>query len=110
MRIEDVTSALGDPATAGVILDVDGTLAPIVPRPELSMVPEATRVALRGLVGRYRLVAVVSGRTTEEASALVDLDGVVVAGLYGLEAPPLPERVAAAVEAEAQGVGGAWVE
>jgi trehalose 6-phosphate phosphatase len=110
VRIEDVASFLGDPATAGVILDVDGTLAPIVPRPELSMVPETSRAALRGLVGRYRLVAVVSGRTTEEASALVDLDGVVVAGLYGLEAPPLPERVAAAVEAEAQAVTGAWVE
>ncbi len=110
MRIEDVASTLGDPATAGVILDVDGTLAPIVPRPELSSVPETTRAALRGLVERYRLVAVVSGRTTEEATALVDVEGVTVAGLYGLVAPPLPERVVAAVDAEAATVAGAWVE
>ena len=110
MRIEEVAGVLGDPARAGVILDIDGTLAPIVPRPELSAVPAATREAIGALVGRYAVVAVVSGRTTAEASTLVDVPGVVVEGLYGLEAPPLPERVAAAAEEVVAATDGAWVE
>src|SRR5256886_15841727 len=51
-----------DPARAAVMLDVDGTLAPIVARPELAEVPEDVRVELRRLVGRYGLVACISGR------------------------------------------------
>ncbi|HEY7476755.1 MAG TPA: trehalose-phosphatase [Actinomycetota bacterium] len=110
MRIDDVAEILGDPSEAGVILDVDGTLAPIVPHPELSAVPASTRRAIEALVGRYALVAVVSGRTTAEAAALVDVPGVAVAGLYGLDASPLPEHVVAEVEAVAEGAEGAWVE
>ena len=54
------------PASPLVLLDVDGVLAPIVARPELSSVPEATLELLRGLLDRYRLVACVSGRTLAE--------------------------------------------
>jgi trehalose 6-phosphate phosphatase len=42
-----------DPDRAAILLDVDGTLAPIVTRPELAAVPEETRAELRRLVGRY---------------------------------------------------------
>ena len=110
MRIGDVAAALGDPGDAGVDLgrgrdartDRRATGARGHPR-------EHARGA-RGLVGRYRLVAVVSGRTIDEATSMVAVAGVSVAGLYGLDAPPLPERVAAAVEAEVEDVPGAWVE
>jgi trehalose 6-phosphate phosphatase len=40
------------PETAGVLLDVDGTLAPIVERPDAASVPEATRAVLLDLAGR----------------------------------------------------------
>ena len=36
-----------DPARAAVLLDVDGTLAPIVARPETAAVPDETRAELR---------------------------------------------------------------
>ena len=68
-----------------MLLDVDGVLAPIVPRPELSEVPEATLDLLRGLIERYRLVACVSGRTLDEVRRLVPLPGLLAAGNHGLE-------------------------
>src|ERR671934_2177884 len=58
-----LASLANRPKEAGILLDVDGTLAPIVARPELASVPEPTRKELRRLVGRYGLVACVSGRT-----------------------------------------------
>jgi trehalose 6-phosphate phosphatase len=77
-----------EPARAAILLDVDGTLAPIVARPELAAVPEETRAQVRRLVGRYALVACVSGRPGEEAARLVDVDGVRYVGVHGLELAP----------------------
>ena len=68
-----------------MLLDVDGVLAPIVARPELSAVPEATLALLRGMLARYRLVACVSGRTLAEVRRLVPLPGLLAAGNHGLE-------------------------
>ena len=81
-----------EPARAAVLLDVDGTLAPIVARPELAAVPEETRAEVRRLAGRYALVACVSGRTGEEAARLVGVDGVVYVGVHGLELAPEAAR------------------
>jgi trehalose 6-phosphate phosphatase len=80
------------PAEAGILLDVDGTLAPIVARPELATVPEPTREELRRLVGRYGLVACVSGRTGADAEGIVGVDGAVYVGVHGLELAPEAER------------------
>ena len=55
------------PGESALVLDVDGTLAPIVARPELSAVPDETRAELARLAGRYRLVACVSGRAGDDA-------------------------------------------
>ena len=91
--MEDALARLTeDPARAAVLLDVDGTLAPIVARPELAEVPEETRAELRRLVERYALVACVSGRSGEEARRLVGVDGVVYVGVHGLELAPEAER------------------
>src|SRR6185503_12192799 len=81
-----------EPGLAAVLLDVDGTLAPIVARPELAVVPEETRAEVRRLVGRYALVACVTGRTGEEAARLVGVEGVVYVGVHGLELAPEAER------------------
>jgi trehalose 6-phosphate phosphatase len=81
-----------EPGRAAVLLDVDGTLAPIVARPELAAVPGETRVEIRRLVSRYALVACVSGRTGEEAARLVGVEGVVYVGVHGLELAPEAER------------------
>jgi trehalose-phosphatase len=81
-----------DPAEAGLFLDFDGVLAPIVDRPEDAGPPPETRAELERLVGRYALVAVVSGRTSEDVRARVAVDGVVCVGSHGLELEPQAER------------------
>jgi len=74
-----------DPARAAVLTDVDGTLAPIVPRPEEAAVPQRASAALRRLSERYGLVGCVSGRRAAEARRLVGVDGIAYAGNHGLE-------------------------
>jgi trehalose 6-phosphate phosphatase len=74
-----------DPGGAGIFLDVDGTLAPIVERAEDASVPDATVRALEALVPRYALVACVSGRAAAEARRLVGIEGIVYAGSHGAE-------------------------
>jgi trehalose 6-phosphate phosphatase len=81
-----------EPAQAALLLDVDGTLAPIVDRPEDARVPEATRDELRRLVDRYALVACVSGRMGADARRIVGVDGIVYVGEHGLELEPEAER------------------
>ena len=65
--------------------DIDGVLAPIVPTPDMSEVPEELRELLRRLSQRYSVVAGVSGRTTEDALRLVGLEEVVYYGNHGFE-------------------------
>ncbi len=80
------------PASAAVLLDVDGVLAPIVPRPEDATVPDDARAELRRLVGKYALVACVSGRTGADARRIVGLEGVEYVGVHGLELEPEAEE------------------
>ena len=80
------------PQRAAIVLDVDGTLAPIVRRPDEAAVPEQARRELERLVERYALVACVSGRTGEDARRLVGVDGVRYVGSHGLELAPEADR------------------
>lgn len=85
------------PDRSALILDVDGTLSPIAPRPELAVVPEETRVELRRLASRYRLVACLSGRAGADARRLVAVDGIEYVGNHGLELHPQAETLAAEI-------------
>ncbi len=76
------------PARTALLLDVDGTLAPIVERPEQAHVPPATGEILAGLVGRYRLVACISGRPARDAERVVGVGGIRYVGEHGLELAP----------------------
>lgn len=79
-------SWLADPRRAGVFTDFDGTLAPIVDDPELAVPLPGMTEALRALVDRFSLVAVVSGRpVTYLVDHLGEVDGLTLVGLYGLE-------------------------
>jgi trehalose 6-phosphate phosphatase len=69
---------------AALLLDVDGVLAPIVERPEDARVPDGARSELRRLVGRYALVACVTGRPEDVAAELVGVDGIEIVGEHGL--------------------------
>jgi trehalose 6-phosphate phosphatase len=95
-----------------VLLDFDGTLAPIVSRPELARPVSGAAEVLRSLAGRLALVAIVTGRPSEEVRRLLDVPGLRIEGVYGLEAGPARASpdLRSSVEAAARGVAGAWVE
>src|SRR5205809_667549 len=69
-----------------LLLDFDGTPAPIAPSPELAVLPDPVRETLRRLAGRrHVLVAVISGRSLDDIRRRVAVDGFVYAGNHGLE-------------------------
>lgn len=69
-----------------LFLDIDGTLAPIAPRPEYALIPAETRDALRALVQLPQVhVAIVSGRSAGDAARLVAMDDVWIIGNHGFE-------------------------
>jgi alpha,alpha-trehalase len=85
-----------------LFLDYDGTLTPIVERPQLAVLSEAMRSVLRQLA-RPCVLAVISGRDLEDVRQRVGLDGICYAGSHGFDiaAPGLathaPPQAAAAV-------------
>jgi trehalose-phosphatase len=81
-----------EPGEAGLFLDFDGVLAPIVERPEDAVPPPETRTELERLVAEYALVAVVSGRAGDDVRARLGVDGVVCVGSHGLELEPQADR------------------
>ena len=93
-----------EPARAAVLLDVDGTLAPIAERPEDALVPTETRAELVRLTGRYALVACVSGRPAAEVETMLGVPGVEIVGEHGLELEPLAAAWAGRMQEFARGV------
>ena len=93
-----------DPGRAAILLDVDGTLAPIVPAPEEASVPPETRAELARLGRRYALVACVSGRPAADAERVVGLPELTYVGLHGLELDPGAESHREAIHAFADTV------
>jgi len=84
----ELEALLADPRNALIGLDYDGTLAPIVDRPEDARPEPGAHDALVALCGSVGTVAIVSGRGAEEVVALgdfADIDGLRVLGHYGLE-------------------------
>lgn len=82
---EQLRSWSQEPNTAAVLTDIDGVLAPIVPTPDMSEVPEELRELLRHLSGKYRVVAGISGRAAEDALRLVGIEEIVYYGNHGFE-------------------------
>ena len=111
LSFAEVSVALTPLVRAAVIVDADGTLVPIAPRPDLARVHPDAADALAGLVGRTGLVAVVSGRPRDEVAALVGVEGPTYVGVYGLEdEAPLPPALLRRLREIVAPVGGAWVE
>jgi trehalose 6-phosphate phosphatase len=65
-----------------IFLDYDGTLTPIVPRPEDAVISEEMKDTLRELAKLFT-VAVVTGRDKEDVENLVGLDELIYAGSHG---------------------------
>ena len=69
--VEALEPLRSDPAHAAVLLDIDGTLAPIVRHAADAHVPEATRTLLIEISKRYGVVGCVSGRRAATARQIV---------------------------------------
>jgi trehalose 6-phosphate phosphatase len=104
VAVDLLAQLAASPDRAAILLDVDGTLAPIVARPEDAGVPPETRAELERLAARYALVACVSGRASADAAATVGVEQLVYVGTHGLELEPEAERWAAALHEFAAGV------
>jgi trehalose 6-phosphate phosphatase len=84
--LDDVLAPLlADPGRAAVLLDIDGTLAPIVRHADDAHVPEPTRLPLIAIAKRYGLVACVSGRRATTARRIVSLGSITYIGNHGAE-------------------------
>jgi trehalose 6-phosphate phosphatase len=73
------------PDRAAILLDIDGTLAPIVEHASEAQVPEHTRRLLIEVARRYAVVACVSGRRASEARAMVSIGAISYVGSHGAE-------------------------
>jgi len=76
---------LADPARAAILLDIDGTLAPIVRHADDASVPEPTRTQLIAVAKRYAVVACISGRRSSTARQMVSLGTISYLGNHGSE-------------------------
>jgi trehalose 6-phosphate phosphatase len=74
-----------EPGSVALLTDIDGTLAPIVPTPDMSEISDEIRDSLRLLSRKCLLVAAISGRKTEDALGLLGLEDVVYFGNHGFE-------------------------
>ncbi|GAA5163428.1 trehalose-phosphatase [Viridibacterium curvum] len=79
--------------------DYDGTLAPITGRPEQTVTPPAIRDALRTL-GLYAPVAILTGRSRDDAASRLQLPDARIIGNHGAEG--LPDTDTAALQAQVQ--------
>lgn len=82
-RFDDLKARLAG-RTPAVFLDYDGTLTPIVDRPELAVLSDAGRAVVDRLA-RAVPVAVVSGRDRRDVERLVGLDSLTYAGSHGFD-------------------------
>ncbi|HLE78215.1 MAG TPA: bifunctional alpha,alpha-trehalose-phosphate synthase (UDP-forming)/trehalose-phosphatase [bacterium] len=68
-----------------LLLDFDGTLAPIVGEPARAAMPASTSAALQRILRGGVPVAIVSGRRLDDVRRRVGIDGVTYIGNHGLE-------------------------
>ena len=69
-----------------LLSDYDGTLTPIVERPEMANIKESTRRLLQSLVFQPHLtLGIISGRALIDLKNRVNVSGVIYAGNHGFE-------------------------
>ncbi|XP_071055913.1 uncharacterized protein [Onthophagus taurus] len=123
---EYLSKYIGDSHKLALLLDYDGTLAPIAPHPDLAVIPPETKNILLRLSNSSDIyIAVISGRNVDNVKKMVGIDGITYAGSHGLEilhpdgtkfVHPLPAQFQGKVEGLLKNLQkqvckeGAWVE
>jgi trehalose 6-phosphate phosphatase len=83
--VEALEPLRSDPDRGAILLDIDGTLAPIVRHAADAHVPEATRTLLIEIAKRYAIVGCVSGRRAATARQIVAIGTLAYVGNHGGE-------------------------
>jgi trehalose 6-phosphate phosphatase len=83
--VEALAPVRAEPSRSAVLLDIDGTLAPIVRHADDAHVPEATRAVLIEVSRRYGLVGCISGRRAATARSIVAIGTIAYVGNHGGE-------------------------
>lgn len=77
---------IGNTHKLALLLDYDGTLAPIAPHPDLAIIPEETKHILQRLSNVSDVyIAIISGRNVNNVKEMVGIEGITYAGNHGLE-------------------------
>lgn len=77
--------AFKEDTSTSIITDIDGTISKIAPTPNEALVTNSMRETLVKLNEKFKLVAVISGRSVENARKMVDVEGLLYVGNHGLE-------------------------
>jgi len=108
-----------------LFLDYDGTLTPIVSRPELAVLSDERRSVLERVAARYP-TTIISGRGRDDVEGLVGLPNLAYAGSHGFDIvgpggaavghavadwiEPVMGRVASMVKPRLEGIDGTLIE
>ncbi|XP_032515582.2 alpha,alpha-trehalose-phosphate synthase [UDP-forming] A isoform X2 [Danaus plexippus] len=83
---EYLSKYIGYTQKLALLLDYDGTLAPIAPHPDLATLPLETKNTLQRLSNMADVyIAIVSGRNVNNVKEMVGIEGITYAGNHGLE-------------------------
>lgn len=121
-RAQDVADRMAG-RTPVVFLDYDGTLTPIVTRPEDATIDDDVRAVLVALA-EHCTVAIISGRDLDDVRAMVAVPQLYYAGSHGFDIltpegertqhgtdyDPVLDAAQQQVTAALDGIEGAWVE
>jgi trehalose 6-phosphate phosphatase len=83
--VEALEPLRGDPGRGAILLDIDGTLAPIVRHAADAHVPESTRSLLIEIAKRYGVTGCISGRRATTARQIVAIGTLAYVGNHGGE-------------------------
>ena len=83
---DDVVGQINEATQILLFLDYDGTLTPIVARPEMAVLSSQARNTLQQIsCHRIFKLAIISGRSLSEIKAMIGLENIAYAGNHGLE-------------------------
>jgi trehalose 6-phosphate phosphatase len=111
-RSDPLAALRAEPGRTAILLDFDGSLSEIVERPELASAVGGAPEILAELAARYGMVALISGRPTEDLRRLLGVPSVRLAGHYGrlVDQAPLSAEARERVAAAARGLDGVWLD
>lgn len=84
-RYKNILEPLFKQSRIGLFFDFDGTLSPIVPRPEDAKITPENQEYLQQLQKKVNVIAIISGRSATDVAKKVNLPGAEYVGNHGLE-------------------------